>query len=394
MELDEHGYLEGQLLQRRETWEAYFSDNIGDFFSHEDGGCFDYCCLDEGGGGIGECSLLPDPGLDVLGLSADPGFGCPNLTTYCGLPPPAPFGAMPQLAAIPPARAITVSTAATTLGLSTAPFSYREEHVLGLELDEVGLLHRQAGHHLVGPIQAVVSKMEELSHSPTEAGGRNRTGAPALPLPAFEVGPLSSSSAPERKVRAKKVEGQPSKNLLAERRRRKRLNDRLSMLRSVVPKISKMDRTSILGDTIDYMKELLERIKRLQEEMESTDSSTSASSEEYSPPPDLLSLFRDILDPTNEAALVRTSAPKFDVERREADTRVEIWCARNPGLLLSILGTLEALGLEIQQCVISCFNDFGMQASCSEDVKQRAVLSSEEMKQFLFRNAGYRGKCV
>ena len=29
-----------------------------------------------------------------------------------------------------------------------------------------------------------------------------------------------------------------------------------------------MDRTAILGDTIDYMKELLERIRQLQEEME------------------------------------------------------------------------------------------------------------------------------
>ncbi|KAK7410430.1 hypothetical protein VNO78_01209 [Psophocarpus tetragonolobus] len=189
-------------------------------------------------------------------------------------------------------------------------------------------------------------------------------------MPVFNTG-----TGLERKNRSKKLQGQPSKNLMAERRRRKRLNDRLSMLRAIVPKISKMDRTSILGDTIDYMKELLEKINNLQQEVE-VDSNMAG-------------IFKDVKP--NEI-LVRNS-PKFEVER-SVDTRVEICCAGKQGLLLSTVNTLEALGLEIQQCVISCFNDFSMQASCSEELEQRTTLSSEDIKQALFRSAGYGGRCL
>ncbi|XP_028783937.1 transcription factor bHLH93-like isoform X1 [Neltuma alba] len=185
----------------------------------------------------------------------------------------------------------------------------------------------------------------------------------------------------EKKPKSKRLEGQPSKNLMAERRRRKRLNDRLSMLRSIVPKISKMDRTSILGDTIDYMKELLEKISKLQEEMEKEGENNQLN-------------FMGISKEAKPNEVTVRNSPKFEVERRDQDTRINICCATKPGLLLSTVNTLEALGLEIQQCVISGFNDFTMQASCSEVAEQRTCIGSEEIKEALFRNAGYGGRCL
>ncbi|CAN4123637.1 unnamed protein product [Withania somnifera] len=185
----------------------------------------------------------------------------------------------------------------------------------------------------------------------------------------------------EKKNKVRKLEGQPSKNLMAERRRRKRLNDRLSMLRSIVPKISKMDRTSILGDSIDYIKELLEKIHTLREDDNVKDEIKDIK---------FVGNFKELKP--NEA-LVRKPL-KFEVQRRNVDTRIEICCAAKPGLLLSTVSTLEALGLDVQQCVVSCFTDFSLQASCSEAREHRTILSSEDVKQTLFKTASYGGRCL
>ncbi|XP_028777686.1 transcription factor bHLH93-like [Neltuma alba] len=248
------------------------------------------------------------------------------------------------------------TTLDTTTSLSPPSFPVQEENnPFSSMMEEEGLF----GEEFQSLDLKRTCKREPISHSPE--------------MPVFNMGTcnLEGKNRP-----AKKLLRQPSKNLMAERRRRKRLNDRLSMLRSIVPKISKMDRTSILGDTIDYMKELLEKIKDLQQEI------------------DLDSNMVGVLKDARPNEITARNSPKFDVERRNVDTRVEICCAGKPGLLLSAVNTLEAFGLEIQQCVISCFNDFTMQASCSEELEHRTILGSGDIKQALFRSAGYGGRCL
>ncbi|CAL4912450.1 unnamed protein product [Urochloa decumbens] len=342
MELDEETFLDELMSLRREAaaaapWQQGYP-----------------------GGGVMMSDLLfygDAAGADARAASAGGGSGIMDMSPFQELPPQRPhedfsFDCLSEVCN--PYR----SCVAVPAGGEEAP--------------------RQA---LVAPLHDAMAE-EEMSGD-KEAPGRYYGGG-GSPTFVFGGGAGESSGMAIRGVphHRSKLHGAPSKNLMAERRRRKRLNDRLSMLRSIVPKISKMDRTSILGDTIDYVKELTERIKVLEQEI-------GASPEDL----DLLNTLKDSSNSSNEM-MVRNST-KFDVDKRgNGSTRIEICCPTNPGVLLSTVSALEVLGLEIEQCVVSCFSDFGMQASCLQEDGKRQVISTDEIKQALFRSAGYGGRCL
>jgi hypothetical protein len=190
--------------------------------------------------------------------------------------------------------------------------------------------------------------------------------------------------------KGKGKKGLPAKNLMAERRRRKKLNDRLYMLRSVVPKITKMDRASILGDAIEYLKELLQRIADIHNELEAAkvEHRSLPSSPSGALTPGTTQVYPTVKEECPVLPNPESQPPRVEVRKREGQAlNIHMFCARRPGLLLSTVRALDALGLDVQQAVISCFNGFALDLFRAEQAKDMEV-GPEEIKAVLLLTAG------
>uniref|UniRef100_A0A0S3J3I7 BHLH transcription factor 2 n=1 Tax=Chrysanthemum morifolium TaxID=41568 RepID=A0A0S3J3I7_CHRMO len=117
-------------------------------------------------------------------------------------------------------------------------------------------------------------------------------------------------------------------HVMAERRRREKLNERFITLRSLVPLVTKMDKASILGDTIEYVKHLRKKVAELEA--------------------------RGRLPEKRKIRVVEGGGTAVEVSIIESDALVEIECVYREGLLLDVMKKLREFGIEIvtvQSCV-------------------------------------------
>ncbi|KAM3400851.1 hypothetical protein ACQJBY_005592 [Aegilops geniculata] len=137
-------------------------------------------------------------------------------------------------------------------------------------------------------------------------------------------------------------------HVMQERKRREKLNERFIVLRSLVPFVTKMDKASILGDTIEYVKQLTKRIQDLESSVARQqvhgDLLVSKGSSEKR------TLLTGMEGPSSSGGGSSSAPVATDVQVSiiESDALLELRCPDSRGLLVAIMQALqEQLRLDV-----------------------------------------------
>ncbi|KAG2699507.1 hypothetical protein I3760_07G194700 [Carya illinoinensis] len=154
-----------------------------------------------------------------------------------------------------------------------------------------------------------------------------------------------------------------SKNIVSERNRRKKLNDRLFALRAVVPNISKMDKASIIKDAIEYIQELQEQERRIEAEITELESGNLKQNPGYDFEDELPVLLRSKKKKTDrfyDSGGSRNS-PIEVLELRasymgEKTVVVSLTCSKRTDTMVKLCEVFESLKLKIITANITAFS--------------------------------------
>nr|XP_027189967.1 basic helix-loop-helix protein A isoform X2 [Cicer arietinum] len=157
-------------------------------------------------------------------------------------------------------------------------------------------------------------------------------------------------------------------HVLAERRRREKLNERFIILRSLVPFVTKMDKASILGDTIEYLKQLRRKIQDLEtrnRQIETEQQQTKKNGVTVMVGPSEKKKMRIV----EECGATRAKAVEVvetvivtsvQVSIIESDALLEIECPQREGLLLDVMQMLREMRIEVIGVQSSLNNNNGV----------------------------------
>lgn len=134
-------------------------------------------------------------------------------------------------------------------------------------------------------------------------------------------------------------------HIIAERKRREKLSQRFIALSAIVPGLKKMDKASVLGDAIKYLKQLQEKVKILEEQ-------TNKKTVESVVFVKKTQLF-DEGDNSNGA--FNEALPEIEARFCDKNVLIRVHCEKRKGVFEKIVAEIEKLHLTVTNSSVMTF---------------------------------------
>ncbi|CAJ1961414.1 unnamed protein product [Sphenostylis stenocarpa] len=162
------------------------------------------------------------------------------------------------------------------------------------------------------------------------------------------------SSQEAKKIEPRPKFSQPQDHIIAERKRREKLSQRFIALSALVPDLKKMDKASVLGEAIKYLKQMQEKVIALEEEQNRKRTVESVVTVKKSQ----LSDDAEDSSTSETGGTLDEALPEIEARFCERNVLIRIHCEKNQGIIEKTISEIEKLHLKVTNSSAMSFGSF------------------------------------
>ncbi|XP_038978560.1 transcription factor bHLH18-like [Phoenix dactylifera] len=173
-------------------------------------------------------------------------------------------------------------------------------------------------------------------------------------------------------------------HIIAERKRREKLSQRFIALSAIIPGLKKMDKASVLGDAIKYLKQLQEKVKSLEEQNTKRTVESAVLVKKSQLSSDDVGSCDENFDghPSGE------SLPEIEAKMSEKSVLIKIHCEKSKGILVEALSEIEKLHLTVINASVIPFASSSLDITVVAQVEEEFSMTLKDLVKKL--NSAFR----
>ncbi|BAT86948.1 hypothetical protein LR48_Vigan09g256900 [Vigna angularis] len=156
------------------------------------------------------------------------------------------------------------------------------------------------------------------------------------------------------KIETRPKLSQPQDHIIAERKRREKLSQRFIALSALVPGLKKMDKASVLGEAVKYLKQLQEKVSTLEEEQNRKRTVESVVTVKKSQ----LSDDAEDSSSSDTGGTLEEALPEIEARFCERNVLIRIHCEKKKGIIEKTISEIEKLHLKVTNSSALSFGSF------------------------------------